>query len=1233
MQNNLTLLEDIWSQYMGTPVGWPEPYCGSSPKYRAQVFISEAWWCNGGGFDGNIMALYVNPLAILDIAGTGHEFNHTLQFISNGLQGSNYAGWFWEDHSQWMRHQLKELHENMDCSYIVVGEPHLYFGSTRDNFCSWDFFEYEKDKYGYTAITNIWFNAPKPSAANASTADPIWIYASNMGWNQSQLNDEFGRWAMANVNWDEYVDPNGNNQAPLMRSYYGANTQNTGVNDAFWPNWTRTRLTQLNAVNNPNAPRTYQVPSYWAPQRFGYNLVRLIPDPGATSATVNFTGFVQSSAANTNFGNYTNVPAAVPPPDSDWRWGLVAIDVNGNERKSALQSGASASLTFSVAPSDQGIYMVVVGTPDNQQSILDDQLYFTIYRYPWMVQLENAQPDGYQAGFQLPYVASGQISGTTWPNGGGFVANGVTVGPNVYIGPHAAVLGGSVTGNAVIQDNATVWNGSVSGNAVIGALTQFNDNITISGSAKILAVKDVQGLLSTNGVFGGTVQVIGDVEEYISTAPSTGVFYGIINDTTDQQANYGAGVTTPPVEVTAPVVMGTNPQTIAFTAIPNQVAGTAAPLSATALSGLPVAFYTTTPTVCSVSGFSVNSLAAGTCTVQASQAGNGTYAAASTTSSFTVSAPSSPVAQTITFRPIPSQTVVGTSFTLYASATSGLPVSFTSNTPTYCSLPANGSTLTLLAAGTCTVQAAQAGNGSSFQAAPAATVSFTITAQQQQTINFPAFPFEVVINSPFSPVASATSGLPITYTSLSPNVCTVSGSNVNAIATGTCTVQAAQAGNAQYASASSVQQSFTITPLHPQTINFPAIPSQTVGATVTLSAQANSGLAVSYSATPASVCTLNSSAGTVAVIAGGTCVITATQTGTGFFAAATPVSQSFTVASSTPQAQTITFNTSSAQAVGSILTVSATASSGLAVTFSVIPNGNCSISGSTVTFLNTGNCGVVANQAGNASYQAAPAVGRIIVVNSPTSQSITFHAVSAQIIGASLTLSATATSGLTVTFTSSTPSVCTVSGTSVTLPTAGTCTIVASQPGNATYSAAPSVAQSFAVSASQLSQTITFNAIPAQTVGTPLTVNATASSGLPVTYTVVQNGNCSVSGNVVTFVNVGACGVIANQAGNSAYAAAPAVGQVITVNAAPLKSQTITFNPVAAQKHGTTLTMTATASSGLPITYVVVQNGNCSVSGAAVTFINPGACGVIATQPGNSTYAAAAAVGQVISVN
>ncbi|HME09854.1 MAG TPA: PASTA domain-containing protein, partial [Bryobacteraceae bacterium] len=80
-------------------------------------------------------------------------------------------------------------------------------------------------------------------------------------------------------------------------------------------------------------------------------------------------------------------------------------------------------------------------------------------------------------------------------------------------------------------------------------------------------------------------------------------------------------------------------------------------------------------------------------------------------------------------------------------------------------------------------------------------------------------------------------------------------------------------------------------------------------------------------------------------------------------------------------------------------------------------------------------------------------------------QTITFKAIPSQVQGNPLTLSASASSGLTVSFTSATPTICTVSGSTATLVSAGTCTIVASQPGNAVYAAAMPVSQSFTVQA------------------------------------------------------------------------------------------------------------------------------------------------------------------------
>jgi hypothetical protein len=82
----------------------------------------------------------------------------------------------------------------------------------------------------------------------------------------------------------------------------------------------------------------------------------------------------------------------------------------------------------------------------------------------------------------------------------------------------------------------------------------------------------------------------------------------------------------------------------------------------------------------------------------------------------------------------------------------------------------------------------------------------------------------------------------------------------------------------------------------------------------------------------------------------------------------------------------------------------------------------------------------------------------------------------------------------------------------------------------------------------QASQTITFNPLPSKNLGDPpFTLTATASSGLPVSYTSSNPAVATVAGNVVTIVGIGSTTITASQAGNVNYAAASPVNQVLVV--------------------------------------------------------------------------------------
>ncbi|HEY7439221.1 MAG TPA: fibronectin type III domain-containing protein, partial [Acidimicrobiia bacterium] len=144
-----------------------------------------------------------------------------------------------------------------------------------------------------------------------------------------------------------------------------------------------------------------------------------------------------------------------------------------------------------------------------------------------------------------------------------------------------------------------------------------------------------------------------------------------------------------------------------------------------------------------------------------------------------------------------------------------------------------------------------------------------------------------------------------------------------------------------------------------------------------------------------------------------------------------------------------------------------------------------------------------------------------------TDQMISFPQPGGVSLGQSpVTVSATASSGLPVTFSSLTTSVCTASGTSgsVTLLATGTCTLQADQAGNATFNPAPSVQRSFVVS--KTDQTISFPQPGGVSLGqSPVTVSATASSGLPVTFSSLTTSVCTTSGTSgsVTLLTTGTC--------------------------------------------------------------------------------------------------------------
>jgi len=177
---------------------------------------------------------------------------------------------------------------------------------------------------------------------------------------------------------------------------------------------------------------------------------------------------------------------------------------------------------------------------------------------------------------------------------------------------------------------------------------------------------------------------------------------------------------------------------------------------------------------------------------------------------------------------------------------------------------------------------------------------------------------------------------------------------------------------------------------------------------------------------------------------------------------------------------------------------------------------------------------------------------------------------------------------------------------------------------NFTITAIDSIGQPVSVTVNitpvKSNQRISFGTAPSIIVGGTGIVSATATSGLPVTFTSFTPSVCTISGAIVTGVSAGTCIIAGDQAGNSDYNAAPQA--TLTINVIK-SSQTITFGATPSVSVGGTGTVSATSSSGLPVTFTSLTTSVCTISGATVTGVTAGQCRIAADQSGNPNYNAA----------
>ncbi len=324
----------------------------------------------------------------------------------------------------------------------------------------------------------------------------------------------------------------------------------------------------------------------------------------------------------------------------------------------------------------------------------------------------------------------------------------------------------------------------------------------------------------------------------------------------------------------------------------------------------------------------------------------------------------------------------------------------------------------------------------------------------------------------------------------------------------------------------------------------------------------NTNGTIVYSSSNESVATVNSSTGEIDLLSVGDVTITATLAASNGYCSDLDT-YSFTVIQSTKTDQIITFNPlASVTYGGNSFNLTATASSGLTVTYESSDLTVATVLGNTVTIVGAGETTITARQEGNDTYNSATEIDRILTVD-PKELSIpdavvtpkTYNDSTAAIITGTLTGIVNSDD---VDFVGT--GIFDSENAGVNIPVTANCTLTGNDTGNYFLTQPTGLTGTI----NKATQTLTFNAMSLKYVGdSDFDPGATASSGLTVTYQSSNPAVATIVSGMVHIVGEGMSVITASQEGNGNYEAAADEQHTLTVKVAPTEIAVWNFNGVA----------------------------------------------------------------------
>jgi len=688
-----------------------------------------------------------------------------------------------------------------------------------------------------------------------------------------------------------------------------------------------------------------------------------------------------------------------------------------------------------------------------------------------------------------------------------------------------------------------------------------------------------------------------------STITIVGIGTSTITATQATTSNYLAGTTTALFSVINVI------PTITGFSVPTKTFGDASFNLVTPTSNSTGAFtYTSSNTaVATIAGNVVTIVGGGTSTISVIQASTASFTTATVTATLTVNKATT----VLSGFSVAAKTFGDSSFNLVnPTSNSNGAFTYTSSNTAVASIA--GNVVTIVGAGTATITASQATTNNYLAATTTASLQ---VAQGTPTItNFSAITKEFG-DASFNITAPTTNSTgAFTYTSSNTAVATVAGNVVTIVGIGTTTITASQASTTNYISGTITTTLQIIRGL--PTFTAFSIPNRTIGNTSFIITPPTTNGDGVFTYTSSNELVAKIVGNRIAIVGIGNSTITATQAATTNFLLGTTTAN-FQVNAITT---VLTISPIPTKTFGDIpFKLQTSSNSGSAITYTSSDTSVLTIAGDMATIVSGGTTTITASQESNATHTSGTTTYEL-QINQITTVLTNFSAITKTFGNMQFSIKAPSTNsnGL-ITYTSSDISVATIAGNVITIVSAGTSTITASQAATANFSAETITATLTVNPATPL--LTNFSAIT-KTFGDAafnITPPSSNSSGL-ITYTSSNRLVATIADNSINIVGAGSCTISATQASTANYATG-----FITTSLVVSKATTSMINfTISERTFGIapfTLVPPTTNSNGL-ITYTSSNTDVATIVGNNVTIVGIGNSTITAVQPSTANFLA-----------